>query len=299
MHLLILWNATAGGRRAHKYLQQVEQTLSNQNIKYQLHVTEYSGHARTVVAEANLSTYDGVVAAGGDGTVFEVVNGLMQHDAEQRKPLGIIPLGTGNAFIKDLGIEPYDWQHSLQHILSGQQRSVDVAQVSNGDNTFFFLNIIGLGFVVKVGQSASKLKYLGKSAYTLATLWHTMKLNTHRMRLTVDGEVLDENLVFIEVANSRYTGSSFLIAPDAKIDDGKLDIIMLREISRGRLLRLFPTIYDGSHTQYPEIMTQQAQSVRIETENNMALMPDGEFHGFSPIEIQCLPKALSVFNLTS
>ncbi|WP_395374333.1 diacylglycerol/lipid kinase family protein [Marinicella sp. W31] len=294
MHLLILWNATAGGHRASKYQQLVQQALNQQNIHYEMRITEYAGHARRLVTDTHLNAFDAVVAAGGDGTVFEVLNGLMQHPAEQRKPLGILPLGTGNAFIKDIGLKPFDWQTSLQNIIKAESRRIDVAEVCCSEGSFYFLNIIGLGFVVDVGQSASKLKYLGKSAYTLATLWQTLKLKTHPIRLTLDGIEQDEKLVFLEVANSRYTGSSFLIAPDASIDDGLLDLVMLKHISRPRLLKLFPSIYDGSHIHYPEIVTRQAKNITIETQHPMKLMPDGEFLGETPIKIRCLPGEIKL-----
>ena len=294
MHLLILWNATAGGRRARKYQQLIQNTLQQQHIRYDMRVTDYAGHAQNLVASTDLSAYDAIIAAGGDGTVFEVLNGLMQHTREQRKPLGILPLGTGNAFVKDLGLKPFDWRTNLHNIISGQTRRVDVAQVHCDDATFYFLNILGLGFVVDVGQSASKLKYLGQSAYTLATLWQTLKLKTQPVRLTLDGVQQDEELVFLEVANSRYTGSTFLIAPDARIDDGLLDLVLLKRISRRRLLRLFPSIYDGSHVSYPEIVTCQAKKILIETHQPMALMPDGEFHGQTPIQIHCLPGEIEI-----
>ena len=108
-------------------------------------------------------------------------------------------------------------------------------------------------------------------------------------------ETIDEDLVFVEVANSRYTGTSFLIAPEAKIDDGLLDVIILKKISRLKILRLFPTIYSGTHINYPEVETRKVKSISIETPSPMPLMPDGEFFAQTPVTISCQQHALKIF----
>lgn len=298
--LLIVFNRNAGSGKAQQFLPLIKQHLDNKGIACDWLFTESQGHAKILIEQADLSHYSGVIAAGGDGTLFETINGLMTHDSVNRKPFGVVPVGTGNAFSRELGLLPSDWEKGLDIILSRQTRAIDLGHVQSGSKnkgeSFYFLNIIGMGFVVEAGKTTLKIKKLGKISYTLATLWETIKLKKHRIKVTIDDLVVDDDLVFIEVANSRYTGTSFLIAPDAKIDDGLLDVIILEKISRPKILRLFPTIYSGKHVNYKEIQTHQAKKIIIETQAHMPLMPDGEFKGTTPVTITCVPSSLQLFS---
>ena len=294
--LLIVFNRNAGSGKAQQFLPLIKQYLDNKGIACDWLFTESQGHAKILIEQADLNPYSAVIAAGGDGTLFETVNGLMTHDALARKPFGVVPVGTGNAFSRELGLQPSDWKKGLDIILSRQTQDIDLGHVKCTDESFYFLNIIGMGFVVEAGKTTLKIKKLGKVSYTLATLWETIKLKKHRIKVTIDDMVIDDDLVFIEVANSRYTGTSFLIAPDAKIDDGLLDVIILEKISRPKILSLFPTIYSGKHVNYKEIKTHQAKKITIETQAPMPLMPDGEFIGTTPVTITCKPAALKLFN---
>ncbi len=292
--LLLIFNPNAGSGRAQKTLPLIKDHLTKNQQDFDVLMTDYAGHAQALVSDTALHQYQAVIACGGDGTLFEVVNGLMAHDAEQRIPLGVVPVGTGNAFSRELGLQPSDWQKGLDIVLKQQTTAIDVAHAQCKDNAFYFINIIGWGFAVDCGQTTMKVKKLGKISYTLATLWQTIKLKKHPITVTLDGEKREEELVMLEVANSRYTGTSFLIAPDAQIDDGLLDVIMLKKISRPKILSLFPTIYSGQHVHYKEVETRQVKSITIETHQAMPLMPDGEFIGETPVTISCVPKALQL-----
>lgn len=297
---LIIFNPNAGMGRAQKYLNLIRDDLNHRGIAHQIKITEFSGHARQWLQGADLTDYGSVIAAGGDGTIFEVVNGLMQHKESTRPPLGVIPVGTGNAFARELGLLATDWRKGLDIVLAQQTQPIDIGSAQTNEETLYFINIIGMGFVVDAGKTTYKIKSIGRSAYTLATLWETAKLKKYPVQVSMINHKnqtieLNEDLVFVEVANSRYTGTSFLIAPDAQIDDGLLDVIILKKISRPKILSLFPSIYSGKHVNYKEVETHQVKNIRIETENPMPLMPDGEFTGQTPVTIQCLPKALNLF----
>jgi len=257
--------------------------------------TRHAGHAVDLVAAADLGAFDGVIAAGGDGTLFEVLNGLYRKEPQERVPLGLVPVGTGNAFVRDLGLMPGDWKKGIDIIARNQPRRVDVGRVQTGSEIFYFLNVIGMGFAVDAGMTAKKLKMLGNTAYTLGTLWETIYLKSYRLHIEIDGNNIRQDNVFVEISNSRYTGTNFLIAPDAQIDDGLLDVTLLSSLPRRRLLRLFPTIYSGRHVQYKEISTFQAQQIRIHAPGGRLLGPDGEFQGYTPADISCLHNDLEIF----
>lgn len=258
--------------------------------------TAYAGHARSLVSDSNLGHFDGVIAAGGDGTLFEVLNGLYDHRPEDRLPLGLIPVGTGNAFARDLGLMPGDWARGIDIIKSGNLRPVDVGRVETKSEIFHFLNIIGLGFPVDALKTSKSLKMIGKPAYTLAVIREMLRLKSYRLLIEIDGDVIEEENVFVEISNTRYTGTSFLIAPAARLDDGRFDVILLRRLPRLRLLRLFPTIYRGTHVRFEEVRTCTAREVKIIRPQQRLLAPDGELRGETPATVTCLRQDLEIFS---
>jgi diacylglycerol kinase (ATP) len=295
MKLLLIFNPNARHGRAHKLLSAIRQEFTARGVATEVLLTRHRGDATEQLAQRPLGPYDGVVAAGGDGTVFEVLNGLYRQPREARKPLGVLPVGTGNAFARDLGLLPGDWRKAIDIIAAGRQRAVDVARVSSGQQVFYFVNIMGMGFAVDAGLTASKLKRLGNVAYTLGTLWQTLRLRSYPLRMEIDGQLLQQDNLLVEIANTRYTGTSFLIAPAAVMDDGYLDVILLRKLPRLRLLRLFPTIYTGRHVAYQEISVRRARSIRLLAPAGLLLGPDGEFYGTTPADVTCLHQDLAIF----
>ena len=295
MKLLIVFNPNAAHGRAVRKLAAIRTKFESLGIQIEVKPTTHPGHGSDLVACTDLSWFDGLIAAGGDGTLFEVLNGLYRHPKSARIPLGLLPIGTGNAFARDLGLKPAAWSDAIDLLQQRRTREVDVGFVKSADKTFYFLNIVGMGFSVDAGKTALKLKFFGNTAYTLATLWQVLKLKSYPLVADLDGRELRSDNIFITISNTRFTGTHFLIAPDASIDDGLLDVTILENLPRHRLLRLFPTIYDGRHVQYKEISTHKAANINIHSPAAMLLSPDGELVGHSPVEITCLHKDLTIF----
>jgi diacylglycerol kinase (ATP) len=295
LKLLIIFNPNSGSGRSVKKLADIRVKFESLGIKTTYMPTSYSGHGSELVANTDLSSFDGIIAAGGDGTVFEVLNGLYKHPKSAHKPLGLLPIGTGNAFARDLDLQPGAWPEAIDLLHKGRTRKVDVGFVKAADKTFYFLNIIGLGFSVDAGLSAQKLKRLGNTAYTLATLWQVLKLKSYPLVMETGGKTLRSDNVFVTISNTRYTGTHFLMAPEAIVDDGLLDVTVLDNLPRLRLLKLFPTIYTGRHVEHPEVSTLKTARINIQSPEAMLLGPDGEFCGHSPAEITCLHQDLKIF----
>jgi len=295
LKLLIVFNPNAAHGRSVRKLAAIRTKFESLGIDATFLPTEHPGHGEELVASNRLSGFDGVVAAGGDGTVFEVLNGLYQHPKPDRIPLGLLPIGTGNAFARELNLQADVLNDAIEILHRGQTREVDVGLVKSAEKTFYFLNIVLMGFAVDAGLTAQKLKFLGEPAYTLATLWQVLKLRSYPLIMDVDGKTMKSDNVFVAISNSRYTGTHFLIAPSARLDDGQLDVTILEKLPRRRLLKLFPTIYSGRHVEYKEISSFKAAHVNIRSPQGLLLAPDGEFCGHSPVEITCLPADLTIF----
>lgn len=295
MKILLVYNLFAGHKKAQKILPEIQDLFLGKNISVDIQYTKAQGHGVDIVRVADFSNYDGVVAAGGDGTLFEVINGYYQNRSEEKIPIGIIPIGTGNAFSRDLGIEIGEWRKAVEIIAGRQTKKFDVGKFQTDNKEYYYLNILGFGFVADVVFSAQAFKKIGETAYSLAVFRQLIKLKSYKLKMNLDGKRIERENIFTEISNTRYTGVSFLMAPGAKIDDGLLDITLLNRCSRLRLLQLFPTIFKGQHIHQPEVETFQAKKISIQTDIPKILTPDGELFGLTPIEVECLAQDIEVF----
>ncbi len=294
MRIALIYNPFAGFGRAKKLLPGVRQEFGHASVKLDLLLTRYRGHATELVRELDLTAYDAVVAAGGDGTLFEVINGYFRNSAKTKPPVGVLPVGTGNAFVRDMGLDKKSRRRAVAIICAGSVRMIDIARYTCGDTTRYFHNVLGFGLVTDIGETAQKVKFLGNVAYTVGVFHRLLGMRTNRARIEFDGRSIERENLFIEVSNTRYT-SNFLIAPQAKIDDGLLDVTLVGSMSRIKLLRAFPKIFDGSHVHLPEVETFTAHRLCITTDTPKRLSPDGELLDQTPVEITCLRQALPVF----
>jgi diacylglycerol kinase (ATP) len=292
MKILVIYNPQAGNGRARKLLPDIQRYLVEKSISAKFLLTEAHGHAAILAEQADLEQFDAIIACGGDGTVFQVLNGYFWNTALRKPPMGLIPNGTGNAFMKELGLRKVDWRRAIDIVAAQHTRRLDVGRLQAGEQTRYFLNVVGMGFIADIATKAASLRFLGSAAYTAAVLWKLPSLKVQAVTLEIDGRTLVRRAVFAEVANSTYTGTSFLIAPKAKLDDGLLDVVLLKDISRVGLLRLFRSVYDGSHIRDPRVEYFQARSITITEEFPGCLVPDGEILGKSPARFDCLPGAI-------
>lgn len=294
MKTIIVYNPQAANGKAKKLLPQIETYLKEKNFVYELSLTEFPHHAAKIVTELDFENYDGIIAAGGDGTLFDVINGYYKNSSARKIPVGVLPVGTGNAFIRDLELDNNHWRQALDIIYKNTPKKVDVGKFILDAKAYYFLNILGLGFVADVTKTAHKIKFLGNLSYTIGVLYQVAALNSYKLNIEIDGKTYNRDNLFVEVSNTRYT-SNFLMAPEAKNDDGFLDVTLLSKITRRRLLKLFPTVFTGEHIKEKEVETFKAKKIKISTDIKKILTPDGELFGFTPIEIECLHQAVDVF----
>jgi diacylglycerol kinase (ATP) len=294
MKVLLIYNPFAGHGRAKKILPQVEEHLTKNAIEFDLQLTDYPEHGIEIVKNADFNKYDGLIAAGGDGTLFEVINGYYQNYSKTRIPIGVLPVGTGNAFARDLEMHSHNWQEAIKIISLNKPRKVDVGKFTTHGQTYYFLNILGLGFVADVTATAKKLKSLGNVSYSLGVLFRMLALKAFKLTIDIDGKKLKRDNVFVEISNTTYT-SNFYMAPNAKIDDGLLDVTLLGKVSRIGLLKAFPKVFTGEHINLKEVETFTAKKIRIEAVPPKVLTPDGELLGLTPVEVECLHQDVEVF----
>jgi len=294
MKLLLIYNPHAGHDNASKILPKVQKKLQDSGIEFDIQLTDYPEHATQIVSEADFSQYDALAAAGGDGTLFEVINGYYKNKSEKRIPIAVIPVGTGNAFARDLNLDELSYDKAIDILASGETKKIDVGKFTTHGQEYYFLNILGLGFVADVTGTARKLKILGNFSYTLGVLWQIIFKNPHRLEIEIDGEMHVMDALFTEISNTRYT-SNFLMAPTAEINDGLLDVTVLKNMTRRKLLKALPTVFTGEHIHLEEVETWKASKVKVITSEPKVLTPDGELLGITPIDVECLKQDIEVF----
>ena len=295
MNIFYLNNPASGNKNGVKYFSLIKNELDKQNIEHESVQTEYTGHGTEIIKNLAFEKYDAIAVSGGDGTLFETINGYFANKSTKRIPVGVIPIGRGNAFARDLDLYPEKWEAAIKAIISGKTKPVDIGFCKTPNEEFYFINILGLGFVTDVASTAFKLRVLGHLSYILGVLYRTISLKPFHLELEVDGKKIERKNVFVEISNTRYTGKDFLMAPKAVIDDGLLDVILLNKLSRIRLLQCLPKIFTGEHVKLNEVECFKARKIKATTIPQKLLTPDGQLTGNTPIEIECLSKKLEMF----
>ncbi|VEN75467.1 conserved hypothetical protein [Candidatus Desulfarcum epimagneticum] len=295
MRIAIIASGLLTGKDARRQMSGVEKRLEEEKIDFDVHIARRHNHAMEIAAGLPLSEYDAVAPMGGDGTNFQVLNGLARSAGpEGPPPLAILPAGRGNSFARDLGIENMD--DALSALARGRLRRVDVCRFSQGPEAYYFINLMGVGFVADVARTASRLRWLGTAGYVAGVLYRTASLSFYEMELEIDGEATLEKNCFVEICNSRYTGGDMLMAPEAEIDDGLFDVVIVRPLSRAGLLWTLPKIFKGTHGENPAARFQRAKSLKIRTEVKKALLPDGELFGSTPARVDVMPGMARYFS---
>jgi YegS/Rv2252/BmrU family lipid kinase len=294
--IALIANPNSGKASGRKLIPAAEKRLGANRITSDVYLTRYHGHASEIVKQLSIREYDAVVSMGGDGTNYQVLNGVLKyHGDADLPPLGIIPAGRGNSFCKDLQL--FTAADGIDALSQKATRKVDVCRFTQHNTDFYFVNLMGLGFVTDVARTAAGFKWAGDLSYVIGVFYHTLGLRCHFMELEIDGKNSAGNNCFVEFCNSRFTGGDMLMAPDAKIDDGRFDAVIVAPLSRIGLISTFPKIFKGTHGQNPAVRFVRGKSATICTRPEKALLPDGEIFGTTPTRIDILPGLVRYFSL--
>jgi YegS/Rv2252/BmrU family lipid kinase len=261
--------------------------------------TEYPGHATELARQAGEQGYDLVVAVGGDGTVHEIVNGLMQVPPESRPALGIVPLGSGNDFAHILGI-PTEPGEALLSAVNGQPHSLDVGSVRDeNDRLEYFNNTIGMGFDSVVNMYTRKITAVhGLLMYFVALILTIFRsFDPIDLHVETDQESWDIYSMMLALGNGPREGGGFIITPEAKLDDGLLNYITVKKISRLMMLRLVPEFMRGTQGRFKPVRMGTCCRMNITSQQPLYIHCDGEIYaGFGTdvrkLAIQILPNSI-------
>jgi len=287
-HIFII-NPAAGKGKSLELIPLIEECFKDKAEELVIRVTDYPGHATEITKEYSSVGKCRIYSVGGDGTVNEIVNGI----AGTESSLGVIPTGSGNDFIRSFQLK-CDIKDMLINTINGQEKSIDLAKV----NDKYFINISSIGFDANVVFNADKFKKVpgvtGSMAYLISIVYTIFKKKVCNISIDIDGKSMELKLLLAAVANGKYYGGGIIPTPDAKLDDGLFDICLVTEMSRMKILSLFPKYVKGLHAQLKQVSFYKGKKIRIVSEEDLCLNIDGEIFTAQTINFNILENAIKV-----
>jgi diacylglycerol kinase (ATP) len=293
---LAVVNPAAGGGRSRSLLQPALDRLRAGGIGIEVIETSAPAQAAELARNAYAKGYRRFIAVGGDGTSYEIVNGLFPLPQNGERPtLAFLPLGTGNSFLRDFtdqGVE-----YAIASMLAGRSRPCDVLRLRHKDGIIHYINLLSIGFSADVATLRARyFSGWGELGYQSSIFICLARFRRRPFPLRVDGEEkIDRRpCLFLTFSNSKFTGGTMMIAPKAEVDDGLIEFVRWGPIGRIGLIRNLPTLYDGTHIEHALAERRAAKRVQFELSSPVDVMVDGEVLTLHCEELDVLPSALNV-----
>ena len=308
-------NPAAGGGRSGARVGAALERLRAAGIALETVETNSVGHATQIAREAYAGGYRKFLAVGGDGTAYEIVNGLFPESSSQLSgfrsqedssaedriaTLGFLPLGTGNSFLRDFaggGSDKHGLEHAMQALTARRSRPCDVLRLTHKDGAIYYTNLLSVGFTADVAALRHRrFLGLGQFGYLLSIFLCLARLDRRPfpLRLEGQGEFDSRRCLFLTFNNSKFTGGTMMIAPDAVTDDGLIEYVRWGPIGRLGLIRNLATLYDGTHTRHPLAERKAVRRIEFQLDGPVDVMVDGEVLRLKCQAIDVLPSALRV-----
>jgi len=294
---LAIVNPAAGGGRSGKLAAKALAELRTRGVDLEIRETHGAGEATRIARDAYRQAWRKFIAVGGDGTSYEVINGLFPESLGGERPaLGFLPLGTGNSFLKDF--MQNGAAGAAEAIIAGRKRRCDVMRLEYQGGELYYINLLTLGFAADVAAITNRrFKAFGEAGYILGVLTCLARLDRRPFPHRVDphSEHDRRRCLFLAFNNSRYTGGKMMIAPNAATDDGLLEYVRWGPIGRLGLLRNLPALFDGTHIEHPLASRAAVQRADFDLDRPVTVMVDGESLELQLRSIEVLAGALDVY----
>lgn len=296
----VIVNPVASGGKVGKQWPQLRDVLTKGGLQFAAEWTQHPGHATEIARKALDEGFRYIVSVGGDGTVNEVVNGLIVDGyVHPEVVLSIIPGGTGSDFprILDIARDPVQ---ACQATLGHRCRAVDIGQIrcmcDSKPIERYFVNVAGLGFdgeaSVRVNRMSKRIS--GTIPYLAGLLLTLFSYRNKDVELTLDGQQVHGRFNSVIICNGQYFGGGMWIDPKAAADDGIFDIVIIKDVNKVEFLLNVPRVYRGTHLTHPKVESFQAKEVHVEAEQRMFIQAEGELVGEAPATFRIIPGALNL-----
>jgi len=303
--IFLLVNPFSGKKKGLKVAEEAKQLLEKSNIVVEMHVSQYSSHLIEIAASLKVQTNEAIAVVGGDGSLSETITGWMSKSKDNSNiRFGLIPAGTGNSQANDLKIKTTE--DAVSRIINGNSQFLDLAKIelteglpgnTKGQITRFSHNLVTWGLGVDSTIKAEKMRWMGSIRYDVGILMAIMANNRRHASLYLDGHKMEDDYTLFLVQNSQTGGSLLPLAPGASLDDGLMDIGILKKMTRRDILKAFGLLKkEGRHVFHPRVVYHRFKQLKIETPEPTAINIDGENVGSTPITMDVLPSEVKVFH---
>jgi len=292
---LAVVNPAAGGGRCRKLVRPALDRLRAGGVSLQVVESNAPVQATQLVRNAYAEGYRKFVAVGGDGTSYEIVNGLFPKATNEPVTLAFLPLGTGNSFLRDFSDRGVEF--AIEALLAQRSRPCDVLRLTHESGVLHYINLLSMGFSADVATlRARRFSGWGEIGYQSSIYISLARFRRRPFPVRVDGALeLDRRpCLFLTFSNSKFTGGTMMIAPKAEVDDGLIEYVRWGPIGRVGLIRNLPTLYDGTHINHPLAERRPAQRIDFELDTPVDVMVDGEVLTLRCQRLDVLPSALNV-----
>jgi diacylglycerol kinase (ATP) len=292
---LAIINPAAGGGRCRNLVGPALERLRAGGVSVDVIETRAPGQATDIARDAYTRGYRRFIAVGGDGTSYEIVNGLFPQALQDEPPiLGFLPLGTGNSFLRDFSDRGVDF--AMEALIAGRTRPCDVLRLRHSEGTLHYINLLSVGFTADVATTRiRRFQRYGQLGYVMSIFLCLARLDRRSFPLRLeDAELQNSRSLFLTFNNSKYTGGTMMIAPKAEVNDGLIEYVRWGPIGRLELIRNLPTLYDGTHISHPLASRRSVKSVDFQLPAPVDVMVDGEVLTLRCERLDVLPSALRV-----
>jgi YegS/Rv2252/BmrU family lipid kinase len=293
---LAVVNPAAGGGRCRKLVGSALDRLRAGGVSVEVVETNGPGHATQIAHDAYAQGRTHFIAVGGDGTSYEIVNGLFPHQGSGPRPtLAFLPLGTGNSFLREFtnrGVE-----HAVEALLARRSQPCDVLRMRHTGGVLHYINLLSMGFAADVATlRARRFRAWGELGYqaSIFVSLSRMRRRPFPLRVNQQGELDRRPCLFLTFNNSKFTGGTMMIAPKAEVNDGLIEYVRWGPIGRVELVRKLPTLYDGTHINHPLAERQAAKRIDFDLDAPVDVMVDGEVMSIQCQTLDVLPSVLNV-----
>ncbi len=300
IHAKIIVNPAAGANSTHRKWPSIRGLIKATGVSFDYQFTEGKGHGIELAKEAAGDGYRYLVAVGGDGTIHEVANGILQTANFRSTALGIICTGTGSDLSRSVGIS-HDYSQACSTLTSPRRLAIDIGIVKYHKKgqlqQRYFVNSAGIGFDATVAAATEQLpKFFGGTVpYVTGLVRSFLGYRNKNIVFKIGNKAPEKTKALsVVVANGKYFGGGMQIAPEASLDDNLFDIIIVGDFGKIELLRIFNRVYKGTHLTYPKVRLEKDTLITIESPQKFLLHADGEVLGEGPVSFSLVPKALNL-----
>jgi len=302
IHLLV--NPYSGKKKGQLIADKAKLLLEDSDVIVEIYISEFSGHLIEIASSLEIEEGDSIAVVGGDGSLSEAITGWMRQSSKKpQMKFGLIPAGTGNSQANDLKIK--DLNDAIARILKGTTQNLDLAKVelieglpgsTKGKMIRYSHNLLTWGLGVDSTIKAEKMRWMGSIRYDVGILMAIMANNRRSATLHLDGHEMEGDYTLFLVQNSQTGGSLLPLAPGASLDDGLMDIGILKKMTRRDILKAFGLLKkEGRHVFHPKVVYHRFKHLKIETPEPTAINIDGENIGSTPVNMEVIPSAVKIY----